>query len=117
MSDQHNVGDSAQPEYETPYYAHFEHSDGSWYLLWVTQTQPRTARGHPWHVHVSFDKQGGIQPAVGGGEWNMAPYGMHNWDFDEEAAALKEFDERFQARLEHGYTVVRARLPEKQGQP
>jgi hypothetical protein len=114
MSDQRNVGDSAQPEYETPYYAHFEHPDGSWYLLWITHTQPRTARGHPWHVHASFDKHGGIQPAVGGGEWNMAPYGMHNWDFDEEADALKEFDERFQTRLEHGYTVVRARLPEKQ---
>ncbi len=49
----------AQADYETPYYAHFEHPDGSWYLLWVTHTQPQTARGHPWHVHASFDKQGG----------------------------------------------------------
>lgn len=105
---------SDQSDYETPYYAHFEHPDGSWYLLWVTHTQPKTARGHAWHVHASFDKYGGTQPVVSSEGWAMGPYGMHNWDFDEERAALDEFNRRFQTRLEHGYTVVRARLPEQQ---
>lgn len=112
MSEQPKRG-AAEPGYETPYYAHFEHPDGSWYLLWVTHTRPRTARGHPWHVHASFDKQGGLQPVVSGDSWNMGAYGMLNWDFDEESAALAGFDERFQLRLEHGYYVVRAQLPEK----
>jgi hypothetical protein len=100
--------------YDTPYYAHFEHPDGSWYLLWVTHTQPRTSRGRPWHVHATIDKHGGIQPAIESDAWNMGPYGMHNWDFDDEAAALIEFEERFRMRLEHGYRVVRAQLPENQ---
>jgi hypothetical protein len=78
----------------------------------VTHTQPRTARGHAWHVHASFDKHGGIQPVVGDG-WQMGAYGMHNWDFDDEAAALAELRERYQARLDHGYKVVRAQLPEQ----
>src|SRR5438045_8017143 len=99
MSDQRNVGDSAQPEYETPYYAHFEHPDGSWYLLWVTHTQPQTERGHPWHVHASFDKHGGIQPVISAEGWNMGAYGMHNWDFDDEAAAVSAFSERMQLRF------------------
>ena len=107
---------SEQPDYETPYYAHFEHPDGSWYLLWVTHTQPRTARGHSWHVHATFDKHGGIQPAVGSGDWNMGAYGMHNWDFDEEATALAEFRERYQARLDHDYHVVREQLPEQRSE-
>jgi len=102
-----------QTDYETPYYAHFEHPDGSWYLLWVTRTQPRTKRGHPWHVHVSFDKHGTLQPVIGAQGMQMAPYGMHNWDFDTEAEALSAFSERMHARFEHGYRVVRARLPEK----
>jgi hypothetical protein len=105
----------AQPEYETNYYAHFEHPDGSWYLLWVTRTKPRTQRGHPWHVHASFDKYGGTQPVVSGEGWVMGPYGMHNWDFENESAALADFDQRYQARLDHGYRIVRAQLPrEKQ---
>jgi hypothetical protein len=98
-------------EYETPYYAHFEHPDGSWYLLWVTRTQPRTGRGHPWHVHASFDKHGSIQPVTQSEGWAMGPYGMHNWDFDGEPEALAEFHERYQARIEHGYHVVREQLP------
>jgi hypothetical protein len=113
MSDQ---SDTATPaDYETPYYAHLEHSDGSWYLLWLTHTHPRTARGHSWHVHASFDKHGGTQPVTPSQGWTMGPYGMHNWDFDAEAQALAEFTERYQARLEHGYQVVRAQLPEKIG--
>jgi hypothetical protein len=40
---------------------------------------------------------------------------MHNWDFDAEAQALAEFAERYQARLEHGYQVVRAQLPDTIG--
>jgi hypothetical protein len=104
---------SEQTNYETPYYAHFEHDDGSWYLLWVTHSQPKTERGHPWHVHASFDKHGGLQPVPGAEGWNMGPYGMHNWDFDGEDQALKEFDQRLHARLDRGYRVVRAQLPEK----
>ncbi|HET9223141.1 MAG TPA: hypothetical protein VFO07_11580 [Roseiflexaceae bacterium] len=104
---------SEQTNYETPYYAHFEHDDGSWYLLWITHSQPKTERGHPWHVHASFDKHGGLQPVPGGEGWNMGPYGMHNWDFDGEDQALKEFGERLRARLDRGYRIVRAQLPEK----
>ncbi len=117
MSDQPEPQPTATPPYDTPYYAHFEHPDGSWYLLWVTHTQPRTSRGRPWHVHASFDKHGGIQPVVESEAWNMGPYGMHNWDFDDEASALIEFEERFRMRLEHGYRVVRSRLPEQRAQP
>jgi hypothetical protein len=102
---------SEQTEYETPYYAHFEHADGSWYLLWVTHTHPRTRRGHPWHVHASFDKHGVLQPVAGAGDPPLAPYGMHNWDFDSQAEAIGAFDERLRARLDHGYQIVRSRQP------
>ena len=104
---------SEQSNYETPYYAHFEHPDGSWYLLWVTHSHPRTERGHPWHVHATFDKQGSLQPVLGAEGWNMGSYGMHNWDFDSEDLALKEFGDRLRARLEHGYRILRAQVPEK----
>jgi hypothetical protein len=106
--------DSPTPvDYQTPFYAHLEHADGSWYLLWVTHTQPRTSRGHSWHVHASFDKHGGTQPVTRSEGWTMGPYGMHNWDFDAEAAALAEFATRYEARLKHGYQVVRSQLPKQ----
>jgi hypothetical protein len=104
---------SEQTNYETPYYAHFEHPDGSLYLLWVTHSRPKTERGHQWHVHASFDKHGTLQPVIGAEGWNMGPYSMHNWDFDSEDQALKEFGERLRARFDHGYQIVRAQLPEK----
>jgi hypothetical protein len=103
--------DTRQADYETPYYAQLEHPDGSWYMLWVTHTQPRTERGHPWHVHASFDKHGGTQPVTRSEGWTMGPYGMHNWDFEQESEALAEFAERYQKRLDHGYQVVRSQLP------
>jgi hypothetical protein len=43
----------------------------------------------------------------------MGPYGMHNWDFEQESEALAEFAERYQKRLGHGYQVVRAQLPKQ----
>ena len=104
---------SEQPEYETPFYAQFEHADSSWYLLWVTHTQPRTQRGHPWHVHASFDKHGVFQPVATSGDPVLAAYGMHNWDFGSQAEAIEAFEERVQARLDHGYQIVRARQPKR----
>jgi hypothetical protein len=104
---------SEHTNYETPYFAQFEHADGSWYLLWVTHTRPRTERGHPWHVHASFDKHGALQPVASSGDPSLAPYGMHNWDFDAEDEAIRAFEERMHARLDHGYQIARSRLPEK----
>ena len=66
-----------------PIYAHFTHPDGSWYRLWITQTQPKTERGHPWHLHASYDKTGTIAP-IGGTLWYQQSYGMSNWDFGTE---------------------------------
>ena len=43
----------------------------------------------------------------------MGADGLHNWDFDEESTALAEFRERYQTRLDHGYHVVRERLPKQ----
>ena len=98
---------------ETPFYAQFEHADGSWYLLWVTHTQPRTQRGHPWHVHASFDKSGMFQPVASSGDPSLPAYGMHNWDFNSQAEAIQAFEERLRARLDHGYQLVRARQPQR----
>ena len=47
------------------YFAHFSHKDGSWYRLWITHTRPKTERGHPWHLHASYDKSGTIGPVAG----------------------------------------------------
>ncbi len=100
--------------YEIPYYGHFEHPDGSWYILWVTHTRPWTARGHPWHVHATFDKSGAIKPIPESDIGSFGTYGMHNWDFETEAEAVTAFDRRFQARLEHGYELVRSLLSERE---
>ena len=32
----------------------FRHPDGSWYRLWITRSEPKTPRGHPWHVHANY---------------------------------------------------------------
>lgn len=92
-------------------YAHFEHPDGSWYRLWMTHTEPKTERGHPWHLHAAYDKTGTIAP-LEGPEWRHAPYGMANWDFDEEAEAERAFLARAQLRLDHGYHLLEGVLPQ-----
>lgn len=58
-----------------PLYAYVRHVDGSWYRLWITHAIPRTARGHPWHPHATYDKSGTIAP-VAGTNWHPQPYGM-----------------------------------------
>jgi hypothetical protein len=97
-------------------YAHFEHPDGSWYRLWITHTEPKTERGHPWHLHASYDKTGTLAP-VPNAAWHEAAYGMANWDFDEEAEVRRAFQERAQERLAHGYRLLEGLLlqPEDAG--
>lgn len=93
-----------------PVYALFRHPDGSWYRLWITHAEPKTERGHPWHVHATYDKTGSIAP-VAGTLWYEQPYGMSNWDFDSEADALAAFRERAEERLKHGYELREGAIP------
>lgn len=85
-------------------HAWFEHADGSWYRLWVTRTLPKTRRGHPWHLHASYDKSRTLAP-IARTPWFEQLYGMANWDFDSEVAALAAFRERAAERLAHGYKL------------
>jgi len=94
-----------------PVYAYFRHPDGSWYRLWVTYTAPKTARGHAWHLHATYDKSGTIAP-IAGTEWYEQPYGMANWDFDSMEKVLAAFRERAQERLGHGYELREGAIPE-----
>lgn len=93
------------------HFAHFRHADGSWYRLWITRTEPKTERGHPWHVHASYDKTGTLAP-IAGTRWFEQPYGMHNWDYQTEAEAIAAFRARASERLEHGYELREGALPE-----
>ena len=96
---------------DPPYYAYFEHSDGSWYMLWMTETLPKTSRGHSWHVHAVFDKHGTSLPNLDS-KWYEKPYGTRNWDFDSLDDAAKHFyEERFLLRLKHGYKLMAANIP------
>lgn len=85
-------------------HAFFRHPDGSWYRLWMTRSEPKTPRGHPWHVHANYDKSGSMSP-VAGVEWYDQPYGIANWDFDEEADARGEFSRRAMERFRRGYEL------------
>lgn len=87
-----------------PRYAHFTHPDGSWYRLWMTHSEPKTERGHPYHLHATYDKTGTLAP-VPGANWREQPYGMANWDFDTESQAQEAFTERANERLAHGYEL------------
>ena len=93
------------------HFAHFTHPDGSWYRLWITQSEPKTARGHPWHLHAAYDKTGTIAP-IAGTRWYEQPYGMANWDFDTEVEALEAFKGRAAERLAHGYEVREGKIPD-----
>jgi predicted DNA-binding WGR domain protein len=93
-----------------PVYAHFRHPDGSWYRLWITHTPRKSARGHPWHLHASYDKSGTIAP-IAGTTWYEQAYGMANWDFDSEAEVLAAFRERSDERLKHGYELREGAIP------
>ena len=92
-------------------FAFFRHPDGSWYRLWMTHTEPKTARGHSWHVHASYDKTGASAP-VAGMPWYEQPYGMANWDFETEEEARAEFRRRAEDRREHGYELLEGTVPE-----
>ena len=94
-----------------PVYAHFQHADGSWYRLWMTRTTPKTERGHPYHLHATYDKRGTIAP-IAGTLWYEQPYGMANWDFDTEEEACAAFRERAEERKEHGYELREGAIPE-----
>ena len=85
-------------------HAFFRHPDGSWYRLWVTHSEPKTARGHAWHVHASYDQAGATAP-VAGVKWFEQPYGMANSDFDSPEEAAAEFRRRAAERVEHGYEL------------
>jgi len=94
-----------------PYYAYFEHPDGSWYMLWMTRTEPKTQRGHEWHVHASFDKHRTTLPNLES-RWYEKLYGMSNWDFDSLDEAVSYFyEERFLLRLKHEYKLITANIP------
>ncbi len=95
-----------------PYYAYLEHPDGRWYATWMTQSQPRTERGHPWHVHADYSSEDRLH-FTRADDWFTAPYGMRNWDFDTLEEAVDFFlRERLQARLGRGYQLVQGHLPE-----
>jgi hypothetical protein len=97
---------------DPPYYAYFEHSDGSWYMLWMTRSRPKTTRGHEWHVHASFDKHRTSMPNLES-NWHEKPYGMSNWDFGSLEEAIDYFyNKRFLLRLKHGYDLIAANIPE-----
>ncbi len=96
---------------DTPVYALFRHPDSSWYRLWVTRTTPRTERGHPWHLHASYDKSGTIAP-IAGTKWYEQPYGMSDWDFDTLDETLAAFRRRAAERIEHGYELREGEIPE-----
>ena|SRR3712207_4006089 len=93
-----------------PVYAFFVHPDGSWYRLWITYTEPKTERGHRWHLHASYDKSGTVAP-IAGTHWYEEPYGIANWDFDTEADALDAFRTRANERLAHGYELREGGMP------
>jgi hypothetical protein len=95
----------------TPIYAMFRHPDGSWYRLWMTHTEPKTERGHPWHVHATYDKTGTVAP-VAGIRWYDQAYGMANWNFETEEAARTAFREHIQERLAHGYELREGVVPD-----
>lgn len=85
-------------------HAHFTHPDGSWYRLWLTSAEPKTPRGHRWHLHASYDKTGTLAP-VAGTRWFEQPYGMSNWAFDTELEARSAFALRARQRMAHGYAL------------
>ena len=87
------------------------HPDGSWYRLWITHTTPKTERGHPWHLHASYDKSGTIAP-VAGTLWYAQDYGMANWSYDVPEDAITAFRNRSAERLEHGYELREGAIPE-----
>lgn len=93
-----------------PIFAFFQHPDGSWYRLWITHTIPKTRLGRPWHVHATYDKSGTVAP-IPATRWYEQPYGVANWDFDSEAAALAAFEQRVADRLAHGYALRESALP------
>lgn len=93
-----------------PLFAMFRHPDGSWYRLWITHSQPKTERGHAWHLHASYDKTGTVAP-IAGTLWYEQPYGMSDWAFDAEDEALAAFLERAQERLAHGYALREGAIP------
>jgi hypothetical protein len=81
-------------------------------MLWMTRTQPKTQRGHQWHVHASFDKYRTSLPNLQS-RWYEKPYGISDWDFGSfEEAADYFYKERFLLRLKHGYELIVANIPE-----
>lgn len=93
-----------------PYHAYFEHSDGSWYMVWMTRTFPKTARGHPWHVHMRWSKWGGRKPRRDWPWWERL-WGKANRDFHDPNEAVNEFYfNRYLPRLEHGYRLIEGHL-------
>lgn len=94
-----------------PVYAQFVHPDGSWYRLWITYSVPKTERGHPWHLHASYDKTGTIAP-VQGQRWYELEYGMANWDYQTRDEASADFRKRANERLRHGYQLQEGALAE-----
>jgi len=93
-----------------PYHAYFEHPDGSWYMLWMTRTFPKTSRGHPWHVHIRWNKWGGRKPARNWPWWERL-WGKANRDFHDPNKAVNEFYfNRYLPRIEHGYELIEGHL-------
>lgn len=93
-----------------PYHAYFEHPDGSWYMVWMTRTFPKTSRGHPWHVHIRWNKWGGPKPKRDWPWWERL-WGKVNRDFHDPNEAVNEFFyNRYLPRIEHGYKLIEGHL-------
>jgi len=95
---------------EPPYYAYFEHPDGSWYMLWITYL--RDDQENRWSVHATYDKRGATEPKLDG-EWYKQPHGAKNWSFNTIEETLDHFyQKRYLPRIKHGYRLVIGNIPE-----
>ena len=80
--------------------------------LWITTGEPKTERGHRWHLHATFDKSGTVAP-IAGTRWYELPYGMADWDFDAEADALAAFRTRARGAPGARLRTARGRRPRR----
>ena len=74
-------------------------------MLWMTRTFPKTSRGHPWHVHIRWNKWGGRKPARNWPWWERL-WGKANRDF--RFGIVYDVRNAAPARTDKGFEKVHA---------
>ena len=95
--------DATKGRSKEAFYAVFE-KGVQWYYLWTTETEPKTTRGHKFHVHADYDLVGNTILVLSK-NWYRKLFGIMNHDFNDRTEMIEDFLRLVDKRMDRGFQL------------